>query len=186
MGKKYDLSNLGILVVDENANMRSVIKTLLKSLGIHEISECNDAADAFEELRTSKTDIVIVDLAMHNIDGVEFTQLVRTAKDSPNRYIPIIMLTAHTERARVLAARDAGITEFLRKPVCAADLYARIVEIIERPRNYVRSKSFFGPDRRRREANGYDGDDRRNSMPEDGDADAAPQEPETAEGAEAS
>ena len=173
MGKQYDLSNLSVLVVDENANMRSVIKTLLKSLGIHKIGECSDAADAFEELRTSNNDIVIVDLAMHNIDGIEFTQLVRTAKDSPNRYIPIIMLTAHTERARVLAARDAGITEFLRKPVCAADLYARIVEVIERPRNYVRSKSFFGPDRRRRDNAGYDGDDRRGSDDQSKAADTA-------------
>ncbi len=173
MGKQYDLSNLAVLVVDESANMRSVIKTLLKSLGVHKINECGDAADAFEELRVTKTDMVIVDLAMHNIDGVEFTQLVRTAKDSPNRYIPIIMLTAHTERARVLAARDAGITEFLRKPVCAADLYARIVEIIERPRNYVRSKSFFGPDRRRRDPSGYDGEDRRGSAGQPNAAEAS-------------
>ncbi|MGI9414917.1 MAG: response regulator [Hyphomicrobiales bacterium] len=169
------MSHLQVLVVDENANMRSVIKTLLKSLGVHELRDCSDAADAFEELRTSKTDIVIVDLAMHNIDGVEFTQLVRTAKDSPNRYVPIIMLTAHTERARVEAARDAGITEFLRKPVCAADLYARIVEVIERPRNYVRSKSFFGPDRRRREDEVFDGDDRRGSEPDKAAGDAQPE-----------
>jgi DNA-binding response OmpR family regulator len=63
--------------------------------------------------------------------------------------VPIIMITGHTERYRVEAARDAGVTEFLAKPVTAHNLFARITEILERPRAFVRCDRYFGPDRRR-------------------------------------
>lgn len=161
MGKQYDLSSLSFLVIDDNNYMLSIIKTLLKGLGVHRIHEATDAAEAFEEFQTSQVDAIIVDYSLETLDGIEFAQLVRNANDTPNPYVPIIMLTAHSERARVEEARDAGITEFLRKPICAADLFSRIVEVIERPRPFVRSKNYFGPDRRRRVDENYRGEERR-------------------------
>ena len=59
------------------------------------------------------------------------------------------MISGHTERYRVEAARDAGVTEFLAKPITAQNLFARIAEIVERPRAFVRCDAYFGPDRRR-------------------------------------
>ena len=161
MGKQYDLSSLSFLVIDDNNYMLSIIKTLLKGFGVHRIYEASDAAEAFEEFQNSQMDVVIVDYALETLDGIEFSQLVRTANDSPNPYVPIIMLTAHSERQKVEEARDAGITEFLRKPICASDLYRRIIEVIERPRPFVRSKTYFGPDRRRRVDENYRGTERR-------------------------
>ena len=98
----------------------------------------------------NKPDFVLTDLSMKPIDGIEFTKLVRTAQDSPNPYVPIVMVTGHTERARVEAARDAGVTEFLAKPITAQNLLLRLAEIVERPRAFVRCDTYFGPDRRRR------------------------------------
>jgi CheY-like chemotaxis protein len=161
MAKRYDVSKLYFLVIEDNNYMRSIIRTLLKGFGVQSISEATDAAEAFEEFRNSQIDVIIVDYALETLDGIEFVQLVRTANDSPNPYVPIIMLSAHSERIRIEEARDAGITEFLRKPICAEDLYRRVVEVIERPRSFIRSKNYFGPDRRRRKDANYAGEERR-------------------------
>ncbi|MDA0664423.1 MAG: response regulator, partial [Proteobacteria bacterium] len=83
------------------------------------------------------------------LDGIDFTRMVRSAADSPNPFVPIIMLTSHTARTRVMEARDVGVTEFLAKPITANGLYTRIATIIEHPRQFVRKSVYFGPDRRR-------------------------------------
>ncbi|MEE8129654.1 MAG: hypothetical protein V3T48_05170, partial [Vicinamibacterales bacterium] len=84
------------------------------------------------------------------LNGLDFVRMVRFGKESPNRYVPIIMLTGHTELHRVCEARDAGVNEFLSKPVSAKAVYSRIASIIENPRMFVHTKTYFGPCRRRR------------------------------------
>ena len=146
------LTNVRLLVIDDNRHMTKLIAAILRALGVREICEINDAADAFKEIEHFVPDIIIVDWHMQPLDGLDFVRLVRTAKDSPNPYIPIIMLTGFTEMKRVTEARDAGINEFLAKPVSAKALYQRITSIIETPRPFIRTKTFFGPDRRRQNA----------------------------------
>jgi DNA-binding response OmpR family regulator len=86
---------------------------------------------------------------------------VRTSQASPNPYVPIIMVTGHTERPRVEAARDAGVTDFLAKPITVNNLIARLAEIVERPRPFVKCETYFGPDRRRRKMKDFTGPWRR-------------------------
>ncbi len=100
---------------------------------------------------------------MRPIDGIEFTRALRTTSDSPNPMLPVIMLSGHTEPVRIAVARNAGVTEFLSKPVSPKALYLRIEEVILRPRQFVRTKSFHGPDRRRRGDDKYSGERRRAS-----------------------
>jgi len=87
---------------------------------------------------------------------------VRTDPESPDQFVPIIMLSGHTEKARVMQARDAGITEFMAKPIAARALYARMVAVIEHPRTFVKTASYFGPDRRRQDMP-FPGPDRRST-----------------------
>ena len=87
-------------------------------------------------------------------------QVGRTGGDSPNPFVPIVMLTGHTELVKVIEARDSGVHEFLAKPISARSLYARIRIIIEKPREFIKTKSYFGPDRRRNDAE-YKGSVRR-------------------------
>lgn len=141
--------------------MLSILQTMLKGLGAQKIHEAVGVAEAFEKFQSFPIDIIILDYALETLDGVEFCQLVRSAGDSANRYVPIIMLSAHTERIKVEKARDAGITEFLRKPVSARDLLDRIVEIVERPRTFLRTRAYFGPDRRRHDPDRHHGKERR-------------------------
>ena len=152
---------LKALIVEDNAHMRSLLRALLNSVGIKEIAEAAHGGAALQILRERKSDLVLSDLAMKPMDGLEFTRQVRNADASPNPFVPIIMITGHTEKHRVEAARDAGVTEFLAKPITAANLFARIAEIVERPRAFVRCESYFGPDRRRRMIEDYAGPWRR-------------------------
>jgi DNA-binding response OmpR family regulator len=94
-------------------------------------------------------------------DGLELTQMIRQPGGNANPYVPIIMMTGHSEKRRVTAARDAGITEFLAKPVSAKGLYERIVSVIVNPRPFIKTKTYFGPDRRRSAVSTYTGPERR-------------------------
>jgi DNA-binding response OmpR family regulator len=100
---------------------------------------------------------------MKPMDGISFTRKIRNDPRSPNSYVPVILMTGFSEKRRVLQARDAGVTEFLVKPFNARDLYKRIAQVIERPRQFVRSDDFFGPDRRRTTEAAHDAPRRRES-----------------------
>ena len=119
------------------------------ALGVKNIRDASDAAEAFKELQHFHADVIICDWHMEPLDGLDFVRLVRTAKDSPNPYVPIIMLSGFTEYRRVTEARDAGVNEFLAKPISARALYQRFASIIENPRPFIRTRTYFGPDRRR-------------------------------------
>jgi CheY-like chemotaxis protein len=145
----YVLDNINVLILDDNRHMRSLVQSILHALGVKQIREASDAPEAFKELQHFHADVIIADWHMEPLDGLDFVRLVRTAKDSPNLYVPIIMLTGHTEYQRVCEARDAGVNEFLAKPISARALYTRFASIIENPRPFIRTKTYFGPDRRR-------------------------------------
>ena len=157
----YDFSSVSVLLVEDNAWMRVLVRDLLDGFGIKTVHHASDGSSAMRALIEHDPDIVICDWQMEPIDGLAFTRQVRRARETPNPYVPIVMLTGHTERHRVAEARDAGVTEFLAKPVTARALYGRIVAIVERPRKFVHAGSFFGPDRRRRTVGNYRGKERR-------------------------
>jgi two-component system chemotaxis response regulator CheY len=153
--------NLKVLVVEDNQHMRSLLRSLLNSLGVRDVHEAGNGGTALDVLREKKCDLILTDLAMQPMDGLEFARDVRTSDKSSNPFVPIIMITGHTEKHRVVAARDAGVTEFLAKPITAQSLFTRIAEIVERPRAFVRCDNYFGPDRRRRTLENYAGPWRR-------------------------
>jgi PleD family two-component response regulator len=143
------LRDLKVLVIDDNRHMRLIVKALLLQIGASQFREASDAAFAFKEMQNFPADLIIVDWQMEPLDGLDFVRLVRTAKDSRNPYVPIIMLSGHTEYRRVAEARDAGVNEFLAKPVSAEILSNRITSIFKHPRDFVRVKTYTGPCRRR-------------------------------------
>ena len=96
-------------------------------------------------------------------DGLELVQMIRQPGANANPYVAIIMMTGHTEKHRVTAARDAGVTEILVKPISAKALHARIVNIVANPRDFIKTETYFGPDRRRNINVNYSGPERRKS-----------------------
>ncbi len=159
--ESFSLENVSFLVVDDNVHMRRLIRTVLRSLGALQVWEASDGADALKQMGTISPDVVICDWMMTPIDGIEFARMVRTSADSPNPFIPIIMLTGHSEAHRVREARDTGANTFLVKPISAKRLYQAVHHIINRPRPFIRTATYFGPDRRTNENPNYNGPERR-------------------------
>jgi CheY-like chemotaxis protein len=152
---------LTALIVDDNDHMRELLRTMLVSYGVVDIFEARDGKSGFEAVRSIKPDFVLTDYDMTPMNGIVFVKTVRRALPPPLAWVPIVMITAYTELARIQIARDAGVTEALCKPVTPQDLYDRLVRIIERPRQFVKTPEFAGPDRRRRKLAGYQGPKRR-------------------------
>jgi two-component system, chemotaxis family, chemotaxis protein CheY len=152
---------LKILVIDDNQHMRSIIKAILKGVGVVHPREAQDGAEGLEILRHFPADVALVDFTMQHLDGVEFAKLLRNSKDSYNPYLPIIMISGHSTREKVQQARDAGVNEFVTKPLTAKGLLTRLQNVVLHPRPYIRNKSYFGPDRRRSNPATYTGPYRR-------------------------
>jgi two-component system chemotaxis response regulator CheY len=119
-----DLSNLSALIIDDNFHMRQLVKTVLSALNLRNVAEADDGAAAIKVLKTFEADFVICDWAMSPLDGIDFTKLIRTSDDSPNIYLPIIMLSGHTEMNRIMIARRRrervpGQTGFGDQPLSA-------------------------------------------------------------------
>jgi two-component system, chemotaxis family, chemotaxis protein CheY len=156
-----DLRPLTVLIVDDNAPMREIIGTILKSLGIRKIFEANGGVEALKIFTEREIDIVFTDLMMQPVDGLAFIRWVRTSPASSNPYVPIIMITGHATRASLDEALMAGVTEFLAKPLNARGVLHRVNEVINNPREFVRVGAYFGPCRRRKIDHDYIGQERR-------------------------
>ena len=154
------LGELDALVVDDNAHMRTLLTAVLKAFGIVDIRQAGNASEASDHIRQSIPDFAIVDYLMPPDDGIEFVQQIRQGGEEV-RYLPIVLVTSYAERECVERARDAGVTEFLVKPITPKGVFRRIEEIVVRPRPFIKCESYFGPDRRRRSDPNFSGPFRR-------------------------
>ncbi len=154
------LENIKVLIVEDNPFMRTIIRRVLSQFGVRELREADDGADAMDLMVGFKPDIAIIDWEMEPINGLEFTRWIREGADTPNPFMPIIMVSAHSEQGRVTQARDGGVNEFLVKPLSAKSLMQRVQTVIEKPRSFVRTDHYFGPDRRRHDVP-FEGQERR-------------------------
>lgn len=154
---------LSILVVDDSAYMRHLLMTLLQALGVPEVHLAINGDEAWEKLHTCEPDLVITDAAMMPVDGFDFAQRLRSLHGRALGMVPIIMVSGHTDLASVERARDIGITEFLSKPISARSLYERLIQVLDRPRQFVETPVYRGPDRRRRDRP-FDGAERRGAV----------------------
>jgi two-component system, chemotaxis family, chemotaxis protein CheY len=145
------LHQLKFLVVEDDVHMREFVVAMLAELGVNAVGEAADGGAALAFMAEYAPDIVITDLYMEPMDGLELVRKVRAGQGGINRYTPFILLTVHTEHSRVDEARDAGVNEFVAKPVSLRALYSRICALIEDPRPFVHTDTYFGPDRRRKQ-----------------------------------
>jgi len=139
------LSTTKVLVVDDEYYMRKVVRTLLISIGVRNIYEAQDGPSGLEAIRTVVPDVVIVDWEMPGLDGAGFVRMVRSPETFPLPNVPIIMLTGHGEKSRVVEAVSIGVNEFLLKPVSSKSLQDRLVAVLTRPRPIVQTPNYYGP-----------------------------------------
>lgn len=145
------LEKVTVLVVDPDPPIANIIKHVLNSLGFGNILIEHDSKEAVKTYVANSIDFIITDMDMELVDGERtFVEFIRNAPESPNPYVPIILLTGHTEQQDIEAARDQGVTEIAAKPFTAKSLFDRIIRVIENPRSFIITKRYTGPDRRRR------------------------------------
>lgn len=145
------LPDLRVLVVDDNDHMRRLLRTILESLGIRQVRDVENGMMALNDSRLNVPDVIITDMMMTPIDGLEFSRMLRDDPTHPATHVPVMMVTGYSEKHHVEAARDAGVSEFLAKPVTAQGVAARLHSVVDNPRRFIRTSSFVGPDRRRRQ-----------------------------------
>lgn len=143
-------TKLGALIIDPQAHMAALVADMLRGLGRRDIREAYDANQAQFELRRRAFEVVIIDDAIAGPDAVELVRRLRADATGPNRLTPVIMMAAAPDATRIAAARDAGVTEFLRKPFAATHLKSRLDSIAGSPRPFIEAETYAGPDRRRK------------------------------------
>ena len=146
---EFQLQQLVVLVIDDNAFMRKMVRSLLINIGVKKVYEAGDGIAGLEMLRAMCPDIVILDWEMPMLNGPEFVRIVRSPGVFPLPDIPIIMLTAHGERWRIVEAVRIGVNEFLCKPVSAKALTDRFISILAKPRASVHVGEYYGPEPRK-------------------------------------
>ena len=144
-GLEARLAATKVLVVDDEHYMRKVVRALLMSIGVRTVYEAPDGVAGLEAIRTLGPDIVILDWGMPSLDGPGFVRMVRSPDTFPFPDVPIIMLTGHGEKARVMQALEFGVNEFLLKPVSSKALRDRLVSVLMRPRPMIRQGNYYGP-----------------------------------------
>ena len=149
-----------VLIVDDEYYSRKVIRALLMAIGVTNIHDASDGPGGLDAIRVLAPDFVILDWEMPGMDGAEFVRRVRSPMNFPYPNVPIIMLTGHGERSRVLEAVRLGVHEFLLKPVSSQALLARMVSVLTKPRTMVKRDGHYVPEPRKPssykpEADGY-------------------------------
>jgi CheY-like chemotaxis protein len=167
-----DLASLKVLVVDDNANVQRLICDVLHAGGVGQLETAEDGVRAREMLARWDPDIVFSDWTMPVMGGLELTRSIRRAavqrdRRVPNPQVPVIIVTGRRSAADVELARLAGVNEFVIKPFTPAALLSRIQLVLSKPRPFIVSEAYIGPDRRRRVELSYSGPLRRMSDPEE-------------------
>lgn len=143
------IQTIDVLIVDDNLYMRKVVRNLLVNLGVKTIHEAADGIAGLEAIRIHEPDVVLLDWEMPLLTGAELLRIVRSPGVFPIPDVPVIMLTGHGERWRVIEANRLGVHEFLKKPVSAQALFERLTAVLAKPRPMVRLGSYYGPEPRR-------------------------------------
>lgn len=166
--KKLDLTSLSVLIIDDQPFFRTLMSEVLRNLGVLRVLVAVDGATGLSAFEQHQPDVVITDWVMPNVDGIEFTQRIRNHTIESRRQVPIILVTANSDRAKIEQARKSGIDEFIFKPVSTRAVVDRLTEVIERPRPFLTTRTYIGPCRRRPMRADFIGPFRRLDDPIDG------------------
>lgn len=145
----YNLAAASVLIAEQNMSLRTMLRGVFRELGVSHTTVVATAAEAFDAFVAGAYDLALIDWAP-SFDGIDLLKKIRSHPRSPSPFVPVIVMTANTERHHICTARDAGMTEYLAKPLSAALIYRRICAVIESNRPFVRAPRFFGPERRRK------------------------------------
>jgi two-component system chemotaxis response regulator CheY len=157
--QQWPLDGQRILVVEDNAHTAALVRQALLAAGAAQVAVAANGRLAMAELAKFRPDVLVTDLRMPVVDGMELIGTVRQAAlwpnaDVPDPTIPIVMVSAFASRASVRAAQAAGVDAFVVKPFSLGSLVKRVDRAGRRTGEFVVSTSYVGPERRTRPAKG--------------------------------
>src|SRR5690554_4445650 len=120
--------NMSILIVDDYKTMLRIIRNLLKQLGFDNVDEASDGSTALQRLRDKPYNLVISDWNMEPMSGLQLLKEVRA--DARLKDLPFIMITAESKSENVVAAKQAGVTNYIVKPFNAATLKSKLTAVV--------------------------------------------------------
>lgn len=141
----YRFDDVKILLVDDSETMSDMIGSVLRALGSGCVLTAANGLEALDIVTREQVDLVITDWRMTPVDGLELVRRMRSGAEQQDRFVPIVMMTAYTEPERVTEALAAGVSDILVKPVTVNLLCKRLTRLIEKPRPFVKTDSYFGP-----------------------------------------
>lgn len=143
--------DVAVMVVDDDRRIGKLIHSVLRVFGFRDITVLENGQKAMDLLDQKHFELLVVDWQMRPVSGIDMTKAIRQNDDKKIRFMPVLMLTGRASAEDIKTARDAGVTEFLVKPFSVRSLKERILEIIDKPRDFVVTDTYIGPDRRRRQ-----------------------------------
>ncbi len=159
------LERLTVMVVEDSPFVRNMMQEILRALRVGKVLLAADGGEAIGMLRQVSQqiravsssaaqgvlaiDIILSDFVMSPINGAMLLRWVRNHDESPDRFIPFVMISGAADSEKVREARDLGMTEFLAKPFSVKSVADHLTSAIEYPRQFVYTRDYFGPDRRR-------------------------------------
>jgi len=119
--------NMRVVIVDDYTTMLRILRNLLRQLEINNVDEANDGDTAYHLMQKNQPDLVISDWNMVPVTGLDLLRRVRA--DAKLKHIPFIMVTAESKTENVVAAKQAGVSNYIVKPFNADTLRAKIVSV---------------------------------------------------------
>lgn len=126
-------SPLTVMIIDDHRSMRSIIRSLLNQIGVTSTIEAEDGVQALEQLNrigAPEIDLILCDLMMDGMDGLEFANNLRRSQTLSKSQTPLLILTAETDKFLLDVVRQVGVSDIVNKPISAPDLCRRIEQLV--------------------------------------------------------
>lgn len=160
---ELNLSRVAALIVDSDQFAVGILTNILRGFGLTEHSIADSAEAAKRQLSTKKFDVIFSEAVLPDMLGAEFVKWLRRSVKDDFCFLPVVVLTGHTQIGNVLAARDCGANIVVKKPVSSTVLYEHMVWAANSDRNFIETASYVGPDRRFKSIGPPDGVGRRST-----------------------
>lgn len=141
------LDRLRVMIIDNSPMMRDLVQSVLVSVGVKHFMMAGDGRSALDMIPAFGPHLAFVDWEMEPMNGLQFVREVRALAERDNPFLPIIMLTSHAEEPWVIEAKNAGVNDYLIKPVTGAAILKHLSFVINNPRPFMRTDRYFGPAR---------------------------------------
>jgi|SRR5579862_7005078 len=161
--RTINLRDLSILIADPSPYVRTLVHGMLRGFGAGKMIDAKDAAEVMETLGKQRVDVLLCDGALPPDGGFALTRKIRRESATEQRTMPILLMTSDPRETVVRQGRDAGANMVVAKPLAPGNLYDRLAWVAFNPRQYIDTASYFGPDRRFKNAGGPNGVGRRRS-----------------------